>query len=340
MRIKITKKGFLLLLLLPLPRFLRLLRDRHCEDCAPSSKSVNSHTRVRAKYSRELPVAWTEVARFTAERGGGTLKINGARGQRGRSRWFDVPTVFTRKQTRECCHFEIFPKILNVHISLAEYAPNGALLDSTRSIISLSLFFHFPRNFIFTIWKKCHEGNRSFPFPFFSPIKGWKRWSRWRGTRYSAIPRRYEMHTCSCTAQKSRRRAATQAAVKRINTQWDSFVPRLPRSRGLVSLLSLFKARSIPTDIGLPGVRKFSFHLSSPHQFFKNRFERKISSLPFFFFPPPRFVKIRLAINDVIRIIVKFLPIFLSNKWILNNRGREKKRRKSERVSKRDIQVW
>lgn len=34
------------------------------------------------------------------------------RTERGRSRWFDVPTVFTRKQTRECCHFEIFPKIL------------------------------------------------------------------------------------------------------------------------------------------------------------------------------------------------------------------------------------
>lgn len=340
MRIKITKKGFLLLLLLPLPRFLRLLRDRHCEDCAPSSKSVNSHTRVRAKYSRELPVAWTEVARFTAERGGGTLKINGARGQRGRSRWFDVPTVFTRKQTRECCHFEIFPKILNVHISLAEYAPNGALLDSTRSIISLSLFFISLETLFLQFEKNVTRQIARFPSPFFPRLKVEN-----DGVDGAArgIPRFRGVTRCILAVARRRNRGGAQQRRPRWNVLTHNEIVLFHGFQGAVGL---FRFSPCSKHVPYPRISVYPVFENSPstchHPTNFIHFSKTEKFLLFLssFFPPPRFVKIRLAINDVIRIIVKFLPIFLSNKWILNNRGREKKRRKSERVSKRDIQVW
>lgn len=253
-----------------------LLRGRHRKDRAPSPKSVNSRTRVRAKYSRGLPVAWTKVARFTAEGGRGTLKRENKRRERterqiqvvrcsdsfhaqtnmrGLPLWnFSKDTEHASLPSRICakCYY-IFSCIYNITLNLL-----------------IIPYFLSSRNFIYNFkFEKNTEEKLRFPgnrdgrsFPFF-PIKGWNDGVD-GSTRYSAALQQRDAYL-----QKSRRRAATQAAVKRINTQWDSFVPRLLGSRGLVSLLSLFKARSIPTDIGLPGVREFSFHLSSPpHEFY------------------------------------------------------------------------
>lgn len=99
--------------------------------------------------------------------GGGTLKINGARGQRGRSRWFDVPTVFTRKQTRECCHFEIFPKILNV---VSQIRAKWRVIRF-YSIISLSPFFISLETLFLQFEKNVTREIARFPSPFFPRLK-------------------------------------------------------------------------------------------------------------------------------------------------------------------------
>lgn len=202
-------------------------------------------------------------------------------------------------------------------------------------------FFSFPSKLYFYNLKKMSRGKSLVSLPRLKVendgVDGAAR----------GIPRFRGVTRCILAVARRRNRGGAQQRRPRWNVLTHNEIVLFHGFQGAVGL---FRFSPCSKHVPYPRISVYPVFENSPstchHPTNFIHFSKTEKFLLFLssFFPPPRFVKIRLAINDVIRIIVKFLPIFLSNKWILNNRGREKKRRKSERVSnvasKRDVQVW
>lgn len=275
------------------------LRGRHRKDRAPSPKSVNSRTRVRAKYSRGLPVAWTKVARFTAEGGRGTLKRENKRRERterqiqvvrcsdsfhaqtntrGLPLWnFPKDTEHASLPSRICvkCYY-IFSCIYNITLNLL-IIPLPYFLSSRNFIYS----FKFEKN---TEEKLRSPGNRGMAarFPFFRLKVEMMEWMVARG-----IPQRYnsEMHTC-------RNRGGAQQRRPRWNVLTHNEIVLF---HGSLEAVGSFRFSPCSKHVPYPRISVYPVFENSPstcHRHptnfihFERRNERKICSLSS---PPTRF---------------------------------------------------
>lgn len=280
------------------------LRGRHRKDRAPSPKSVNSRTRVRAKYSRGLPVAWTKVARFTAEGGRGTLKRENKRRERterqiqvvrcsdsfhaqtntrGLPLWnFPKDTEHASLPSRICakCYY-IFSCIYNITLNLL-IIPLPYFLSSRNFIYN----FKFEKN---STKKNCvfREIAMAARFPFFRLKVEMMEWMVARG-----IPQHYnsEMHTC-------RNRGGAQQRRPRWNVLTHNEIVLF---HGSLEAVGSFRFSPCSKHVPYPRISVYPVFENSPstcHRHptnfihFERRNERKICSLSS---PPTRFGNTRL----------------------------------------------